>query len=64
LGRFLSCFPGVRAIAVGRRAEQALGIAGVEPVAVVRHPAHGGGTAFAVGLRRAAADLEAPGGAG
>jgi uracil-DNA glycosylase len=57
LRRLLALVPGVRSIAVGRRAEQALRLAGAVPIAVVRHPAHGGAAAFAAGLAGAAARL-------
>lgn len=54
LGHLLGLFPGVRAIAVGRQAERALGRLGIAPFASLRHPAHGGATSFARGLRSAA----------
>jgi uracil-DNA glycosylase len=46
----LDLYPGVRPIAVGRVAALALARLGVEPLAVLRHPAHGGAGAFAAGL--------------
>jgi hypothetical protein len=52
----LALFPDVPVLAVGRQAERALG---VTPFAVLRHPAHGGATAFAEGLRAAARRLPA-----
>jgi hypothetical protein len=57
LRALFNCFPGIQAIAVGRRAEQALRLAGVAPVAALRHPAHGGAAAFTAGLCHAVADL-------
>lgn len=50
LRAFLELFPGVSVVAVGRKAEQALGVLGV-PATHVRHPAHGGATAFRSGIQ-------------
>jgi uracil-DNA glycosylase len=51
---FLACFPLMPVLAVGRQAGRALRLAGIEPVATLRHPSHGGGAAYAAGLRDAA----------
>jgi uracil-DNA glycosylase len=53
----LDLFPGVRPIAVGRVAAQALARLGVAPLAVLRHPAHGGAGTFAAGLGAALATM-------
>ena len=53
----LDLFPGVQAVAVGRVAARALARLGVRPLAVLRHPAHGGATRFAGGLHEAGAAL-------
>jgi hypothetical protein len=53
----LDLFPGGRAVAVGRVAAGALARVGVRPLAVLRHPAHGGATRFAEGLHQAGAAL-------
>jgi len=56
----LDLVPGLRPIAVGRVAALALADLGVTPLAVLRHPAHGGGARFAAGLAAAAAALATP----
>jgi uracil-DNA glycosylase len=61
LQQFLSLFPDVPAAAMGRQAERALVTVGVTPLAALRHPAHGGATAFAAGLRAVARRLPAAG---
>jgi uracil-DNA glycosylase len=53
----LDLYPGVRPIAVGRVAALALARLGVAPLAVLRHPAHGGARAFAAGLGAALATM-------
>jgi hypothetical protein len=53
----MDLFPGVRAVAVGRVAAGALGRVGVTPLAVLRHPAHGGATRLAGGLYEVGAAL-------
>jgi uracil-DNA glycosylase len=45
-------FPSAKVVAVGRKAERSLNSMGVFPAATVRHPANGGATAFAQGLKR------------
>lgn len=44
-------YPKAKVVAVGRKAELALGRLGVSPCGAVRHPANGGATAFARGLK-------------
>ncbi|HEX2035263.1 MAG TPA: uracil-DNA glycosylase [Chloroflexota bacterium] len=56
----LGLFPGLPVVAAGRVAGRALARLGIAPLAVVRHPAHGGATAFVAGLRRAAGSGAAP----
>jgi uracil-DNA glycosylase len=53
--------PGVRPVAVGRAAALALARLGVTPLAVLRHPAHGGAAAFAAGLTAVAGALRESG---
>jgi uracil-DNA glycosylase len=55
----LGLCPGVRPIAVGRAAALSLARLGVTPLAVLRHPSHGGGGAFAAGLAAVARTLPA-----
>lgn len=50
LGALLGLFPGVPVVAMGRQAERALEMLGVATSGTLRHPAHGGATAFASGL--------------
>ena len=47
----VAAFPAARIVAVGRKAEQLMARHGVIPAATVRHPANGGATAFAAGIR-------------
>ena len=53
----LGLCPGARPVAVGRAAALALAHLGVAPLAVLRHPAHGGAAAFAAGLAAVARTL-------
>ncbi len=48
----VDAFPTTKLIAVGRKAETLLQEMGLETAGQVRHPANGGATAFAVGLRK------------
>ena len=50
---FRSRFSDALVIAVGRKAELALGSVGLAFYAAVRHPANGGATAFAEGVAQA-----------
>lgn len=47
----VEAFPEARVVAVGRKAEGLLGEMGVPVAAAVRHPANGGASAFAEGMR-------------
>lgn len=49
----IDAFPSAKIIAVGKKAEELLRKMNVLPVAVVRHPANGGATKFALGLAEA-----------
>jgi hypothetical protein len=60
LREFLSLAPHVPVMAMGRQAAAALAALGVTPVACLRHPAHGGATAFTTGFAAAARLLPAP----
>ena len=51
-------YPSVVVVAVGKRAEIALGEVGIEHVSV-RHPAHGGKSDFYAGVKRVAQSLKA-----
>jgi uracil-DNA glycosylase len=57
LRALLHLVPGVRPIAVGQVAARAIAQLGISPLAVLRHPAHGGATAFTAQLRRIGAVL-------
>jgi len=48
----LAAFQGVKVVAVGRKSELLLGQMGISTAGQVRHPANGGATAFAEGLRQ------------
>jgi len=54
LKKLVEAYPGARIVAVGRKAELALGKLGVVRHTTVRHPANGGATEFFDGLARAA----------
>ena len=56
----LAAFPGVTPIAVGRQAARILRTLGVAPGAALRHPAHGGASAFSAGLRAVALHFTTP----
>ncbi|MDK9702532.1 MAG: uracil-DNA glycosylase [Sulfuritalea sp.] len=47
----LEHFPRARIVAVGKKAEGLLAAIGIVPLATVRHPANGGATAFAAGMK-------------
>jgi uracil-DNA glycosylase len=53
LVQLLALFPHVRVVAIGRQAARSLARLQVSPAAVLRHPAHGGATAFVAGFRGA-----------
>lgn len=48
----IAAFPGVKVVAVGRKSELLLSQMGIPTAGQVRHPANGGATAFAEGLRQ------------
>jgi uracil-DNA glycosylase len=50
----VEAFPNAKLVAVGRKSELLLQTMGVQPMGQVRHPANGGATAFAAGLRELA----------
>lgn len=50
----VEAFPRAKVVAIGRKAELLLGQMGVATAGQVRHPANGGATAFAEGLRQLA----------
>ncbi|MFZ5918416.1 MAG: uracil-DNA glycosylase [Chloroflexota bacterium] len=49
LAHFLSFYPGAQVFAIGRQSQQALSAIGVK-AAYIRHPSHGGKTAFVRGV--------------
>lgn len=51
LRMLMDAFPSARVVAVGRKAEGLLRAIGVAPAATVRHPANGGATEFAAGIK-------------
>ena len=57
LSVILDAFPSATVVAVGRKAELALGRLGAKMGAAVRHPANGGARAFAEGLRAVCRNL-------
>ena len=50
LAETLALFPRITILAMGRQAARALHSLGAQPLACLRHPAHGGATAFATGF--------------
>lgn len=58
LRTLLALFPHAAVVAVGRQAALSLEEMGIPTVAALRHPAHGGATAFDAGLRDVAAALQ------
>ena len=56
----VDAFPGVKVVAVGRKAEALLRNVGIETVSAVRHPANGGAAAFRKGLALLVAETPGP----
>lgn len=51
LVRLKTAFPDAMMVAVGKKAEQTMDVAGINAQACVRHPAYGGGPEFGAGLK-------------
>lgn len=47
----VEAFPRTKVVAIGRKSEMLLGQMGIATAGQVRHPANGGATAFAQGMR-------------
>jgi len=47
----IEAFPKAKIVAVGKKSDELLRNMGIVPVAAVRHPANGGATLFAAGMK-------------